>query len=402
MNWINAPLSTVLEDDFDGAWGKKTPGNNAVTVLRSTDMRGGRLSFSKPARCLIPERVVEKRRLRDGDVLVNKSSGSAHLVGLSALFLSPDDQPYLCSNFIRCLRPNKELIHPDFLSYILQSSEFRSQAFDAQNTTSGLRNIKMGEYKKCIITFPDHLEEQRRIVARIRECMDRVEEMEELRNRALKEAQVLAEQSFGRVLEGNGFPLKPVGELVENTRNGRSIKPTSENPSGFVLGLGAVRGVILNNSALKPIVLPVGIKDKYAICKGDVYVSRANTRELVGLSSFAGEDFPNCIFPDLLIQLQPKLSEIHPLYLTFALRTPVAREQVKAVASGTSQSMVKISGKKLKEIRVPVPSLAKQIDLLEKLKAVQEGLDEILLGMVHNDFSILRDAILRKAFAGEL
>jgi hypothetical protein len=73
--------------------------------------------------------------------------------------------------------------------------------------------------------------------------------------------------------------------------------------------------------------------------KDDVFVSRANTRELVGLASVA-EATPSerVIYPDLLIKLTVKADTVLPRYLAYALRTSESRKQIKERSSGQAKA----------------------------------------------------------------
>jgi len=76
-DWTEYTLDQLLQNDFDGAWGDEAESDQGVIVLRSTDMRGGKLSFRNAAKRLISQVVIKKKRLNNGDILINKSSGSS-------------------------------------------------------------------------------------------------------------------------------------------------------------------------------------------------------------------------------------------------------------------------------------------------------------------------------------
>jgi type I restriction enzyme S subunit len=64
--------------------------------------------------------------------------------------------------------------------------------------------------------------------------------------------------------------------------------------------------------------------------------------------------------------------------------------------------MVKISGERLREVRIPVPSLKVQDDLVEKLDGVYGACTALQSSLMQPEIGFLRAATLRKAFAGEL
>jgi type I restriction enzyme S subunit len=124
---------------------------------------------------------------------------------------------------------------------------------------------------------------------------------------------------------------------------------------------------------------------------------------LVGLSSVASETpAQRLIYPDLLIKLEVDRKQIMPRFLAYALRAPHSRMQIRKRSVGTSQSMVKISGARLKEVEVPVPSLVEQEGLIDRFDEVHGLSDRLQLEIESSGISLLRDSILHKAFAGEL
>jgi type I restriction enzyme, S subunit len=292
--------------------------------------------------------------------------------------------------------PNQTEIDPLFLLYYLRT-------VDSYNIASKtvVPSVKKSTLEEIDVPLPA-LAEQRRIVARIKECMARVDEIEALRGEALQEYVALQTALLGAIIEPDGWSSMKVGDLVTTTRNGRSISTSNEGATGFVLGLSAVRGVNLDTTARKPIVLPSDILAKYPVSRGDVFVSRSNTQELVGLASVATQDVNNCIYPDLLIKLSPNTEIIQPRFLAYALRVPSTRAQIRERASGTSQSMVKISGARLKEVAIPVPPLEMQSLLIDKLDQVHDRATDLLVDLNSPEITQLRESILRKAFAGEL
>jgi type I restriction enzyme, S subunit len=207
----------------------------------------------------------------------------------------------------------------------------------------------------------------------------------------------------GLTLE-EGWRSLTVGELVSSVRNGRSIaQDTAGQANGAVLTLTAVRGIDLGISFQKPVAMPDEVAKQFGIDPEDVFVSRANTIELVGLSAVAMEAPPGrIIYPDLLIKLKVKADLILPRYLAYALRSASSRRQIKARALGSSQTMVKISGERLREVIIPVPTLSKQEEIVARLDVTHGLMRQLLSESLPGEVEVLRSAILRKAFAGEL
>lgn len=296
-----------------------------------------------------------------------------------------------------------EIVDTQWLYYYLCTIDMGQ--FSRAASLPSLRLSEVADLPVPVAPIP----EQRRVVGRITECMERVEEIERLRSHAQIEQQYLSaalieSELRTAVSEGNGWTERSVGEVVTLVRNGRSIAQDTEGrANGSVLTLTAVRSVGLSLNYRKPIALPDNVSQQFSIKKGDVFVSRANTIDLVGLASVAMET-PNdrMIYPDLLIKLTPDRSQILPRYLAYALRSASARRQIKERALGSSQTMVKISGERLRGVHIPVPSLMEQEQIVDRLDAAHILVQQLASGTSPEDIFSLRGAILRKAFAGEL
>lgn len=303
------------------------------------------------------------------------------------------------------LTPKKDIVCPWFLAYLL--GRYTSDLIQLAGKTTFLE-IPRGKFKDFEVAIPS-LPEQHRIVVRIKECMERVDEIESLKSSSRIQQQYLSasliESELHPDLTGiEGWTKRTVGELVTTVRNGRSIAQDTEGlADGAVLTLTAVRSIDLGIAYQKPIALPNEVARQFGIDAGDVFVSRANTIELVGLSAVA-MDAPTgrLIYPDLLIKLKANPALILPRYLAYALRSASSRKQIKARALGSSQTMVKISGERLREISIPVPCLAEQAKIICRLDAAHDLMRQLATESLPGEVEGLRGAILRKAFAGAL
>lgn len=266
----------------------------------------------------------------------------------------------------------------------------------------GLRHITKGKLEGILLPVPSPTEQQR-IVEFINGCLVRIEEVAELRRESLKIARSLFAAHIKDAVGAGEWKQVALEDLLEESRNGRSVRQDSENASGAVLTLSAVRDVVLDAAASKPIVLDDATAGSYAVRLGDVFVSRSNTRELVGLSAQVVTEPPDrLIYPDLLIRLRPKAKLLDARYLTYALRLPSVRHQIQERATGSSQSMVKISGKRLREVAIPLPDLESQRALVEQFQEASTAAAGILQALDQPECHALKSAVLRRVFDGEI
>ena len=294
--------------------------------------------------------------------------------------------------------PRAGVIDVDYLVFLLLRFTNEIKLLAGQTT---FLEVPRGKLKEFQVPVPP-LAHQRRIVGRIKECLERVEEIDHLRDEARSESRYLAPALYEAIEHRADWPMHSVGDVILGSSNGRSIAQNNTSPTGYVLSLRSVHDVVLDMECRKPIQLPKDIAKHFRIEAGDVFVSRANTRELVGLASVAAESPVGVIYPDLLIKLVVDPKIMRPSFMAYALRTRSSRSQIQARAVGTSQSMVKISGERLKDVKVRVPPLSRQDELLVELDECREIAATVSAEFQEDPVAPLRDSILRKAFAGEM
>lgn len=372
-------------------------GANGLPIVRIQNLNDPKKPFNR-----FSGSFMDKHLIDSGDVLLSWSGTPGTSFGC---FIWNRGKALLNQHIFK-VQIREDLVLPEYFVYATNSR--LGQMIDLAHGAAGLRHITKGKLEQIEIPVPS-INEQCQIVARIKECMERVEEIEELKNSSRIQQQYLSasliESELHPDLTGaEGWTNRTVGELVTTVRNGRSIAQDTEGlADGAVLTLTAVRSIDLGIAHQKPIALPNEVATQFGIDAGDVFVSRANTIELVGLSAVATEaPTERLIYPDLLIKLKANPELILPRYLAYALRSASSRKQIKARALGSSQTMVKISGERLREVSIPVPSLAEQAKIVSRLDAAHDLMRQLAAESLPGEVEVLRGAVLRKAFAGEL
>jgi len=136
-------------------------------------------------------------------------------------------------------------------------------------------------------------------------------------------------------------------------------EPASNGELG-VLKLGAVAvGGGFNPNENKAIKAEEIGRVGPTVTKGTLLLSRSNTIDLVGACTAIQEDYPCLHVPDLLWVVQPE-SGCDLLWLQYLIAARPVRRGVRAIATGTSGSMMKLSMQAFRKIEVPVPPLSEQ------------------------------------------
>lgn len=174
--WEKKTVEEVCEYG-SGIWGDEPDNSfNCYPILRSNNIREGKMVFDEIAIRKVQPRYVTAKALEFGDILVATSSGSKDLVGKSAIFVPSDNKVYLFSNFTMRLRANLEVMDACYLYFYLQSPRAKKVLQLIQDTTTGLRNLDRKEFLNQLIPIPP-LSEQHRIAAKLREKIVQVEKL---------------------------------------------------------------------------------------------------------------------------------------------------------------------------------------------------------------------------------
>ena len=110
-------------------------------------------------------------------------------------------------------------------------------------------------------------------------------------------------------------------------------------------------------------------------------MQRSNTAELVGTTAIFDGPLATFVYPDLMMRLRFKEPTTGQWFWRYA-NSGSGRSFFRSAAAGSTGSMPKISGEKLREMPVPVPPLAEQEAVTTALRdadAVIESLEHLVI-----------------------
>ncbi len=145
-------LSDFIEASFPGEWGEEDKDGTGVKVIRTTNFTNeGRLNLADVVTRKIDSSKVEKKKLRKGDIILERSGGTnENPVGRVVYY--DEDGTYLFNNFTQLLRC-KDGVCPLFIFYSLYNyyQTNKSVIRSMGNKTTGIQNLKMDNYWKIPI-----------------------------------------------------------------------------------------------------------------------------------------------------------------------------------------------------------------------------------------------------------
>ena len=154
-------LTELIEERITGEWGQE-PDSPGVKVIRTTNFTNeGKIDLSNVVERDIDEKKIEKKALRKGDIIIEKSGGGpTQPVGRVVFFDVDSDEKYLCNNFTAILRPNNSIVHSKYLLYQMLYLHKTGRTKKYQNKTTGIHNLNLEKYlqeKIALPSLPDQL-----------------------------------------------------------------------------------------------------------------------------------------------------------------------------------------------------------------------------------------------------
>jgi type I restriction enzyme S subunit len=251
---------------------------------------------------------------------------------------------------------------------------------------------------------------QRRIAARIEELMDRVREARRLREHAQADAGRLMQAALAEV-----FP-RPGAEPPEGWRWARLGDVASEVVSGFAFG----KKVVENGDLLHLRPYNIGLdgaldltqtlevpreaatKKVSRLLPGDVLFNNTNSVELVGKTAVVEESL-NAGFSNHLTMIRTNPNLCEGAWLARALMAQWQQGVFERLCNKWI-GQAGLNTAAIKEIRVPLTSVAEQRCIVAYLDAVQQKATALKQAQsaMGAELRRLEQAILDKAFRGEL
>lgn len=118
--------------------------------------------------------------------------------------------------------------------------------------------------------------------------------------------------------------------------------------------------------------------ESITLLQGDVLISRANTKSLVGRAAMADKDYPRLMLSDKHYRLRINQAECLPQYLVFILTHSAVRVHIEERATGASASMLNIDRRTIMDLDVPLPPTDIQEEIVREVQADREALAHLI------------------------
>ena len=316
----------------------------------------------------------------------------------------PDDaKPGVINQALMRIRPNQNVILPQYLKYYLESPVAKREIF-GQVAGTALKNLAaISEIKKSKIPLPP-LEEQKRIVA----ILDKADTIRRKRKEAIALTEELLRSTFLDMfgdIKGNNWELRKVENIIAKHKGSIRTGPFgsqllhSEFVDEGIAVLGIDNAVKNEFQWAKPRFIT---EEKYASLKrytvkpNDVTITIMGT---CGRCAIVPEDIPTAINTKHLCCITLDKDKCLPEFLhSYFLIHPEARKYLKKSAKGAIMEGLNMTIIK----NLPVPLIP--ISLQKKYQLIHQKHFDLRnkINSLNNEDENLFNSLLQKAFRGEL
>lgn len=275
-------------------------------------------------------------------------------------------------------------IDATFASYLLKVQAlvnvFRNRS---QGLVDDTLSLRFDEFAKIRIPLPP-LAEQKRIAEIIGSVDEAIQATRAVIEQTRKVKQGMLYELLTRGIGHTRFKQTEIGELPEGWEvvslgeilrgivSGRSPSansgPAGPNETG-VLKVSAVGFGEFYPHENKVLPQDYPVEDKCRVRRGDLLISRANTKELVGAACVVPDGDYNLMLSDKTLRLDVMRDRIVPEFAGAVLISRRVRSFLQANAAGTSRSMKNVSQDVIRSIRLPLPPLSEQLQIVDTISA---------------------------------
>lgn len=392
--WDVVPLQRLVDPRRQITYGIVLPGENVsdgVFIIRSGDCTKERLTpenLHKTTRAIADQ--YARSRMRAGDLVI----AIRGTVGAVAILPEALDGANLTQDTAR-IAPQRD-VHVGWLLRALQSSPMQTE-IEARTVGATIRGLNLRDLRRLRVPRPTEREQQRIAAfldARTTTIDAAIAEHQRTLDLLAKRRQSLLSHAVTRGLDPGvpvcdsgvatigsipshwrRVPLKHTIAAIEQGWSPQCESRPADGDEWGVLKVGCVNGEVFDPGENK--ALPVGLEvpTAYQVHDGDLLMSRANTRSLVGSVAIAKPGPLRLLLCDKLFRIRLRTALV-PEYANYALRAAFARAHIEACASGASASMVNITHEVVRELIIPLPPLDEQRAIVVHLRERTAVIDE--------------------------
>ena len=337
--------------------------------------------------------------IKPGDLVV---SGINAAKGAIAIYGQKNTTPAAATIHYSSYITNKEKADSVYLWHFMRSDIFRMIL--KSNLPRGIKTeVKPKRLLPIEIPLPP-IEEQKRIVVRVKKLMQTIESARTILRELNEENQALIDSLISNILEE--ITNKHSGHLMMLSEACKLITDGTHDTPAYVdegMPLLTAKNVFFDRIDTTNVRF-ISQEDHEEVCKR----CPAERNDVLFINIGATTGTVKKIDIDLefslknVALLKPNLELLNPDFLVLILRGPVIKKQIKKKQSQTCQPFLSL--RDLRRLEAPIPPLSEQRRCISYTNSLQKKIEEIrkLRAEIEKDMEELIPSILNQAFTGKL
>jgi len=328
----------------------------------------------------------------DGDFVASRWKGREALLNQRVCKLTVTSKYFDEKFFFLCLQP-----------YL--------NAINAETSSVTVKHLSSKTVETLPLPLPPR-KEQRRIVAKIEELFSELDKGIENLKTAREQLNLyrlsILDQATGGA-QSIGFETHALGDLIGPIQQGWSPKcDLNRQPSDgewAIIKTTAVQPMHYIPLECKPLPEALEPRPRIEVLDGDILMTRKGPRPRTGVVCYVKKARPRSMLCDTVYRFRANEGVVLPQYLEIALNAPRVLAEINEKKSGINDSGISLNHGRIKSLRIPVPpDRDRQKNIVQ---AVEQQLSvvasiETELDKQFEQCEVLRQAILKKAFSGQL
>lgn len=362
-----------------GGWETKNL-EKLCDLVRGTEPGSNAYFNEQKGDCIRFIRIGDLTGKIDNPKFVNNKLSDLTIVSPDEILISFDGTPGVVvkgwsgaiSSGIRVIRNIKAEILGNFLFYYLQITNVQNVI---KFYTTGVTILHASRAIPHIEISLPSLHIQHLIVSRL----DAIRYAQELNDKQI----ALAEELFQSLLheemvaKAKRWEMNILGDIIDNLLNGFASRPVSEK-DGFPqfrphnIGLDGTlvyEGVKFVPKKIKGI-------ENYLLKKDDIIFNNTNSIELVGKTAFVDKDY-QAVFSNHLTRIRVKPHKVSAYYLATLLHLLYGKRKFQTLCTPWVNQAA-VNNTALKQLKIPLPPLETQRQIVAKVQAVQDYKKKLL------------------------
>ena len=349
-----AKLGDIFVKQIVGEWGNECNNErNGVFVLRTTNFtNSGVINYDKVVKRDIPDTKVEEKKLKYGDIILEKSGGTDKTPVGRVVFCDNkiESDVYLCNNFTQAMRVDNSIAIPKYVFYLMYYFHQIGITDLLQSKTTGIRNLRLRDYLNTDIKLPNLAEQEHCVI-----YLDKLTVLISLRQQQLEKLDELVKSRFIEMF-GDCKDTIALNDLCSIITDGTHQPPKFQK-----------EGI--------PFIFVSNLSDNKVTYKTEKFISEETYNQLyertpiqygdILLSTVGSYGHPAVVvdkrkflFQRHIAYLKPKSDLVNSFFLHSAILAPDGQRQIEERVKGIAQKTLNLS--EIRKIRIPIPSIEEQ------------------------------------------